>query len=107
MLGRDVAQTNARLRLKWAMDYWVALWFWPIRKADSLPGRDEWLFELGQINLFPDTQPRQLAVKFTERHGMVRVNKLLEDLPRLRQVEKVMQRIRPLHWDVEFADRPT
>ena len=66
-----MANTNARLRLKWAMDYWVALWFWPIRQAGSLPSRDTWLLELsmilgdleqgitpepGQGNLFADTQ---------------------------------------------------
>jgi hypothetical protein len=72
VLGKGVLNTNARLRLKWAMDYWVALWFWPIRQAGMLPGRDEWLFdpsmilgdleqgitaEPGQINMFADTQP--------------------------------------------------
>ena len=49
VLGKGVLNTNARLRLKWAMDYWVALWFWPIRQAEMLPGRDEWLFELSMI----------------------------------------------------------
>ena len=47
--GRDVANTNARLRLKWAMDYWVALWFWPISEDESLPSRDTWLLELSMI----------------------------------------------------------
>ena len=119
VLGRDVANTNARLRLKWAMDYWVALWFWPIRQAALLPSRDEWLMELsmilgdleqgitpdlGQGNLFADTQPKQLAVDFSDQHGFVNVNKLLEDFERLRQVQSVVERVRPLHWDLEFAD---
>ena len=119
VLGRDVANTNARLRLKWAMDYWCALWFWPIRQAGSLPSRDEWLLELsmilgdleqgvapelGQGSLFADTQPKQLAVDFSDRHGFVNVEKLRQDFGRLRQVEAVAQRIRPLHWDLEFAD---
>ena len=119
VLGRDVANTNARLRLKWAMDYSVALWFWPIRQADSLPSRDVWLLELsmilgdleqgitpelGQQNLFADTQPRQLAVDFSDRHGFVDVQRLKTEFERLRQVEAVAQRIRPLHWDLEFAD---
>jgi hypothetical protein len=119
VLGKGVLNTNARLRLKWAMDYWVALWFWPIRQAGMLPDRDEWLFELsmilgdleqgitpevGQGNLFADTQPKQLAVDFSDQHGFVNVNKLLEDFERLRQVQKVAERIRPLHWDLEFAD---
>jgi len=119
VLGRDVANTNARLRLKWAMDYWVALWFWPIHQAKSLPTRDSWLLELsmilgdleqgiseeaGQMSLFADTQPRQLAVDFSDRHGFVDVEKLRQEFERLRQVEAVCQRIRPLHWDLEFAD---
>jgi hypothetical protein len=119
VLGKGVLNTNARLRLKWAMDYWVALWFWPIRQAGMLPDRDEWLFELsmilgdleqgitaevGQGNLFADTQPKQLAVDFSDQHGFVNVNKLLEDFERLRRVEAVAERIRPLHWDLEFAD---
>jgi methylase of polypeptide subunit release factors len=119
VLGKGVLNTNARLRLKWAMDYWVALWFWPIRQAGKLPDRDEWLFELsmilgdleqgitaepGQMNMFPDTQPKQMAVDFSDQHGFVNVNKLLEDFERMRQVEAVRERIRPLHWDLEFAD---
>ncbi len=119
VLGRDVANTNARLRLKWAMDYWVALWFWPIRQAGSLPSRDTWLLELsmilgdleqgvtpepGQGSLFADTQPQQLAVDFSDRHGFVDVEKLKTEFERLRQVEDVANRIRPLHWDLEFAD---
>jgi hypothetical protein len=119
VLGHGVANTNARLRLKWAMDYWCALWFWPIRQAETLPSRDTWLMELsmilgdleqgvtpemGQGNLFADTQPRQLAVDFSDRHGFVDVQKLRSEFERLRQVEAVCQRIRPLHWDLEFAD---
>ena len=117
--GRDVANTNARLRLKWAMDYWSALWFWPIHQAVSLPSRDEWLLELsmilgdleqgvapelGQGQLFADTQPKQLAVDFSDRHGFVDVEKLKAEFERLRQVEAVAKRIKPLHWDLEFAD---
>jgi hypothetical protein len=117
--GRDVSNTNARLRLKWAMDYWVALWFWPIRQAGSLPSRDTWLLELsmilgdleqgispepGQGNLFSDALPKQLAVDFSDRHGFVDVEKLKNEFERLRQVEALSQRIHPLHWDLEYAD---
>lgn len=119
VLGRDVANTNARLRLKWAMDYWCALWFWPIRQAGSLPSRDSWLLELsmilgdveqgvsdepGQQNLFAATQPKQLKVDFSDRHGFVDVERLKSEFERLRQVNAVATRLRPLHWDLEFAD---
>ena len=117
--GKGVANANARLRLKWAMDYWTALWFWPVEQAELLPSRDEWLLELsmilgdieqgsgqeqGQQNLFPDTQPRQTAMDFSDRHSFVNVEKLRSEFERLRTVEAVCQRIRPLHWDLEFAD---
>lgn len=36
-------------RLKAAMDYWCALWFWPIDKADLLPTRQEFFFEMSLI----------------------------------------------------------
>ena len=35
--------------LKLAMDYWCALWFWPIRNAASLPSRDEFLNEISLL----------------------------------------------------------
>lgn len=60
--------------------------------------------QLGQGQLFADTQPKQLAVDFSDRHGFVDVEKLKAEFERLRQVEAVAKRIKPLHWDLEFAD---
>ena len=40
---------GAYARLKFAMDYWCALWFWPIEKANLLPDRATFLFELDLI----------------------------------------------------------
>lgn len=36
-------------RLKFAMDYWCALWFWPIEQAEELPSRDEFLLDMSLI----------------------------------------------------------
>ena len=36
-------------RLKFAMDYWCALWFWPIDQAELLPSRSEFLFDMSLI----------------------------------------------------------
>jgi hypothetical protein len=117
--GEGIANANARLRLKLAMDYWCALWFWPVEQAHTLPSREEWLNDLscvlgdiesvldeeeGQLQLLPDTQPKQLAVNFNDRHGYVNKSKLLEEIERLRLAEHVADRVRPLHWDLEFAD---
>ena len=117
--GEGVANANARLRLKLAMDYWCTLWFWPLEQAAQLPSREEWLNDLscvlgdiesvleeeeGQLLLLPDTQPRQQAIDFQDRRGVVNKARLLEDIDRLRLAETIASRIRPLHWDLEFAD---
>ena len=49
-----IFNANARIaspyrRLKLAMDYWCALWFWPLDKAEQLPDRQKWLFDLNTI----------------------------------------------------------
>ena len=31
------------------MDYWCALWFWPLEYVDFLPGREEFLFDMTLI----------------------------------------------------------
>ncbi len=51
---QGIFNTNARIaspyrRLKLAMDYWCALWFWPLDNVDQLPDRSTWLFELNTI----------------------------------------------------------
>ncbi|MGI9250999.1 MAG: Eco57I restriction-modification methylase domain-containing protein [Pseudohongiellaceae bacterium] len=53
-------------RLKLVMDYWCALWFWPLDKVELLPDRSAWLFELnlllqGQVFSF---QPEQGDIDF-------------------------------------------
>ncbi|MCT0210294.1 MAG: hypothetical protein DCF18_07270 [Cyanobium sp.] len=117
--GEGVANANARLRLKLAMDYWCALWFWPLEQTLLLPSREEWLLELsmvlgdlessleadeGQLQLLPDTKPKQLAVDFSDRHGYVNKTKLVAEFPRLKLIEATAERQRFLHWDLEFAD---
>ena len=36
-------------RLKLVMDYWCALWFWPVLHADLAPTRNEWLEDVEAI----------------------------------------------------------
>ena len=54
-------------RLKLVMDYWCALWFWPLDKVQLLPDRATWLFELnlilqGQVYNFEPQQTDLLEV---------------------------------------------
>ena len=112
-------------RLKFAMDYWCALWFWPIDQADLLPSRSEFLFDLsfilegtmesvnvsgdakmGQLSLFP-TEMEQLALDNTATYGtntVVDIPKLRKETSRLDLAAKIAERNHFMHWELEFAD---
>ncbi len=110
-------------RLKFAMDYWCALWFWPIDKADMLPDRDTFLAEMslileggitsvtnkknGQLTLF-STGIKKLAEdmlkQFDESNGAVNLDELCEKLPRLKLVKEIANKNKFMHWELEFAD---
>jgi hypothetical protein len=113
-------------RLKFAMDYWCALWFWPIDKAELLPTRSEFLVDMSfilegtidtfrtiapeinsnQLTLFP-SEAEQLVVKMSEQYedlGIVDIPKLCEQQPRLALVREIAKQQRFLHWELEFAD---
>ena len=117
-LSQAVINAGPYSRLKLAMDYWCALWFWPIESADSLPNRDQYLQEIGAIlgetemlvpsesllDLFPQTQEPEYAKKFINEYGFVDLQKLKQFYPRLQIVEQLAQQHRFFHWELEFAD---
>lgn len=112
-------------RLKFAMDYWCSLWFWPIDKADLLPTRSEFLFDMsvilegtaasvqvsnetkmGQLSLFP-TEMEQLVFDFQDTYGMdsiVDIPKLRKENPRLDLAAQIAEQNKFMHWELEFAD---
>jgi len=49
LLNEDGDLATPFRRLKLVMDYWCALWFWPITRSQSLPSREEWWMEVGAI----------------------------------------------------------
>ena len=48
-LSQGIVNSGAYRRLKLVMDYWCALWFWPITQSASLPSREQWWMEIGAI----------------------------------------------------------
>jgi hypothetical protein len=121
LLSRNVRNASPYRRLKLAMDYWCALWFWPIDRADLLPSRDEYLLELqyilegqpvqeygeqsdGQMLLFPETQPRREMLEQARKLGYVDVDRLCDEFPRLDLVRGLAEQHRFHHWELEFAD---
>ena len=110
-------------RLKLAMDYWCALWFWPIGDAACLPSRDEFLNEVSLVltgSVFqPGLGPNQtedlfgheyakhaeeLTKRITNEIGMLDVDRLFEQFPRLKLVDEIANRRRFHHWELVFAD---
>ncbi|MER2625329.1 MAG: N-6 DNA methylase [Accumulibacter sp.] len=49
MLSEDGDKATPYRRLKLVMDYWCALWFWPLEQAQNLPSRTQWITEVGAI----------------------------------------------------------
>jgi hypothetical protein len=118
--GRRMSSPYRRLKL--VMDYWCALWFWPIDEHDTVPTRDEWLLDLQMILegdlyetsstvgeqqvLFESMEPdaKQLAMDLKDEHGFVNVDKLCDRNPRLGLVRELADRYKFHHWELEYAD---
>ncbi|WP_175770184.1 class I SAM-dependent DNA methyltransferase [Burkholderia anthina] len=49
LLNEDGDLATPFRRLKLVMDYWCALWFWPVTESAQLPSREQWWMEIGAI----------------------------------------------------------
>lgn len=123
LYAQKITKSTPYRRLKMLMDYWCALWFWPIEKADELPTRDEYLMELqyilqgamlpqfvvdekGNPELFPDmpSDRQQELWDIARDLGTVNINELIETFPRLKTVQKIADAQHFFHWELEYAD---
>ena len=110
-------------RLKLAMDYWCALWFWPLNDVELLPSRDEYLNELwfvlkGEIlpqdlasakptQLFGDeyaNHAAELTTRIEKESGLLDLGDLLKVFPRLALVDRLAREYRFHHWELVFSD---
>jgi len=121
--GDGVRTASPYRRLKLVMDYWCALWFWPIREADRLPSRSEFLAEISLVLTGNVQQPgvgpdqigdlfgaeyaqhaEEMARRITNETGMLDLRRLFAEFPRLRFVNELARRRRFHHWELAFAD---
>lgn len=117
--SEGVKASSPYRRLKLAMDYWCALWFWPIEKAELLPTRAQFFLELSLIlgadlvslpaigeimPMFAPTQAKEVAKQLALELGVVNVRELIGKYDRLKLVDELARRYRFLHWELEFAD---
>ncbi len=103
---------GAYARLKFAMDYWCALWFWPISEANLLPERSEFISDMYLI--LQGTMPTNSQEKQTSLFDInieddvmiqnVNLDQLCEMFPRLGLVRKMANGNKFMHWELEFAD---
>ena len=124
VLSEGTRTASPYRRLKLVMDYWCALWFWPIRESEQLPSRQEFLNEVSLVltgsvyqpgvgtqvrSLFGDEyadaeHAADIAQRITDEVGMLDLEKLFEQFPRLRFVDELARRRRFHHWELAFAD---
>ena len=123
VFSRGTRTVSPYRRLKLVMDYWCALWFWPIRDAERLPTRDEFLNEVSLVlkgSVFqPGLGPNQtkdlfgeeyaehakdIAKRITDEIGMLDLDRLFEQFPRLAFVDEMANRRHFHHWELVFAD---
>ena len=124
VLSQGTRTASPYRRLKLVMDYWCSLWFWPIRRADLLPTRQDFLNEVSLVltgsvyhpgvgtqvrSLFGDDyadadHAADIAQRITDQFGMLDLEKLFDKFPRLRFVDELARQHRFHHWELAFAD---
>ncbi len=108
ILTPENGNISAYQRLKLVMDYWCALWYWPIDQAPLLPHREEYLGDLAEILAGKHAaETYALFSEDAERDalGFVDINSLIAARPRLQLVQKLARQHRFHHWQLEYADQ--
>ena len=109
--------TGPYARLKLAMDYWCALWFWPIPDATKLPTRKQFIDDLAdifaagddsgfeglpeQLNLFDKPNVKQLG--FGQVKSSIPTN-LVHENPRIALAQQVAEEQHFHHWEIAYPE---
>jgi hypothetical protein len=109
--------TGPLRRLKLALDYWCALWFWPIPEAHKLPTRQQFLDDLAGILRGAESEyqrPPQQRSLFDEPAAPqqerlsdlapVSVEALCQENERLAIVQETAEQVSFHHWELVFAE---
>ena len=129
VLNEDADIATPYRRLKLVMDYWCALWFWPITQSASLPSRDQWWLEIGAIlegnivdlavqpdlpvvpeaNKEPDDPSSLFSTDkelpgLVDKLGQLRISRLRQNFSNIKTVEESSARHRFFHWELAFSD---
>lgn len=119
--GDGSMESGEFMRLKMAMNYWCALWFWPIDKAAEFPSLDQFLADMGTLlssEILDTTQPVQMIQTdlFSQypsaeqnradedESGRLSIDSLTTLCPKIAITEAVAERLKFFHWPLVFAD---
>lgn len=107
------SETSAYQRLQLAMDYWCALWFWPIEEAANLPSRIDFLMDMHQIlNSTAQFQmqgeldfgePAQQQVQGELGFHVKPISAIIKESSRLTIVDRVRRQQHFFHWELSCA----
>ncbi|MBQ3143440.1 MAG: class I SAM-dependent DNA methyltransferase [Akkermansia sp.] len=107
------SETSAYQRLKLAMDYWCALWFWPIEDAANLPSRIDFLMDMHQIlnstvqfqmqGELDFGEPVQQQVQGELVFHEKAISAIIKESSRLSIVDKVRRQQHFFHWELSCA----
>ena len=123
VFGTESRVASPFRRLKLVMDYWCALWFWPLDSTESLPTRDEFLNEvvlvlkgdirplevgIGEAELLFGDEYAEHASGFLKRIvreiGTLDIAELFMHFPRLQLADRIAREKLFHHWELGFAD---
>lgn len=117
--SEEMKNSSPYRRLKLVLDFWCALWFWPITEAACVPEREQWWFLLelvvngnvwdanahkAQPDMFAESLDESDIEKLKDHTGFVDVDRLIRDNRCLQVVRDLSERYRFFHWELEFAD---
>jgi len=95
LFRRQVEQDEQRRILKTICDLWIATWFWRQPRIDILANDPDWPPPLdGQVY-------RELVLQL---RGEQRQFATFDPALYLREVERIVEQVRPFHWELEFPE---
>lgn len=119
MYAKSLEHSTVYRRLKLVMDYWCALWMWPIEQAEELPSREQWLFDIENliahdvVSSGPENEQLDILGKglaehegrsFTAKGKGLLIKQVFELFPTVKVANDIATERKFFHWDLEFAD---
>jgi len=110
--------TSAYRKLKLVMDYWCALWFWPIEKAGDLPTRDQFIRDCelilegktsgigqvsDQIGLYLKTGEKREQAE-AENIDEFGIDDIINESIRLKIVRDIITTTPFMHWELQYYE---